>query len=457
MLCVLAMLAVAISALTHAQDKSKPASGPFGYTLIGTPDGRPAALDFFFRSEDCAVCHERQLRELQGSMHSASHEEPLYRRFAELARKEAGEKIYTFCSGCHAPAGVASGLIPKKSDHELPAELRAGVTCDVCHQISSLTGTKGPWREEGNASFMLQPGRTRFGSTGQALDNRSHGGEKKAFYAKSEFCASCHTVIHPLSGIRIEHTYGEWKSSIYAEKGVQCQDCHMRRVEDAVKVAETLKPIVITGQSATESPPRQIHPHFFAGGNANADRLANGKLHAEMAEARLKSAARIELKLPDQAVAGEEVSFDVVVHNVAAGHNIPTGITELREMWVELRALDSQGRTLYRSGDLDEKGEIRPGAIRFGAVAGNRSGKPTYKPWEMTQFLWKRTIPPKSSLRDRVTVRLPENVSGPVTIEARLHYRSAPPQLLAEVMQNEAFAAKVVEMCRTSATVRVGP
>ena len=76
---------------------------------------------------------------MNAPMHSAAHTDPLYRSFAETARKEAGDKIYAFCSGCHSPAGVASGLIPRKTDADLPAEAKAGVTCDVCHSISSVT------------------------------------------------------------------------------------------------------------------------------------------------------------------------------------------------------------------------------------------------------------------------------------------------------------------------------
>ena len=277
-----------------------PAEGPYGFTLVRTADEEPAEVEFFFLNKDCATCHPRQLDEVQGAMHSAAHTDPLYRSLAETARREAGDKVYAYCSGCHSAPGVVSGLIPAKHDPELPAEAKAGVTCDVCHQILSLTGHEGPWREPGNASFVLQPGRVKFGHSGIVAENRSHTGEKKDFFAKSEFCASCHTVIHPSSGLRVEHTYGEWKASVYAEKGIQCQDCHMRSVADAVTVARTLQSVVVRGQSVAEGDTREIFPHFFVGGNANADRLSGSAKHAEMAVARLKSAARVEVRAPSR-------------------------------------------------------------------------------------------------------------------------------------------------------------
>jgi hypothetical protein len=433
----------------------KPPEGPFGYTLIQTADGALADIDMFLSSESCAVCHERQFKEVQGSMHSAAHVDPLYRRFAETARKEAGQKIYTLCSGCHSSAGVVSGLIPATRDPDLPEEAKAGVTCDVCHQISRLTGAEGPWKEPGNASFVIEQGLVKFGDSGEVAYNRLHTGEKRDFFAKSEFCASCHTVIHPVGGMRIENTYGEWKSSTYAKNGIECQDCHMRSVDDAVKVAETLRPVVVEGQRATDGENRPIFPHFFVGGNANADRLANGAMHARMAEARLRSAARIELHAPAGATAGEPLELEVVVHNVAAGHNLPTGVTELRRMWIALQILDQDGSAVLNDDGLDRRGGLRTGTIRFGAIAGDRSGNETFRPWEMTQFLWKETVPPKGVSRQTLKVKLPADLSGKITVEARLLYRSAPPSVVAEIMQDEAFEPKVVEMCKARIRVSV--
>ena len=431
----------------------KPAEGPFGYTLVSTADGELAEVEFFFLNPDCAVCHKRQLEEVQGSMHSASHTDPLYRSLAEIARKEAGEKVYTFCSGCHSAAGVVSGKIPSTPEDELPAEAKGGVTCDTCHQISELTYADGPWGEPGNASFALQTGRVKFGHSGIVAENRSHTGEKREYFGKSEFCASCHTVIHPVNGMRIEHTYGEWKSSVYAEKGIQCQDCHMRSVEDAVTVAETLKPVVVKGPSVVDGETRDIFPHYFVGGNVNADRLANGEQHAKMAEARLKSAAKIEVSVPDKAVTGKPLKLSVLVHNVAAGHNLPSGVTELREMWVELAISDAAGKVVYRQGGLDDGGEILPGTIRFGAVAADSRGNPTFRLWEMEKFLMKRTIPPKSFLQDDVTAQLKSPAKGNLRVEAKLFYRSAAPHITKAIMGDKAFAPKVVEMCSTEATV----
>jgi hypothetical protein len=432
---------------------AEPPTGPFGLSMIRTADNAKADIDLFQATETCGVCHPRQLEELTGSMHLASHSDPLYRGLAELARKEAGPKVYAFCAGCHSPAGVVTGLIPDKSDAQLPSEAKAGVNCDVCHQVTELTGTTGPWKEPANASFKIQQGMVKFGNYADIAQNPSHSGEKKDLFGSSELCASCHTVIQPINGFHIEDTYGEWKAGTYSQKGIQCQDCHMRTVEEAQKVAETLQPVPLTGKSVAAGADRPIFRHYFVGGNANADILAAGKTHAQMAEARLKGAARLELKSPAKATAGKELALDVLVHNIAAGHNLPTAVTELRRLWVALQIRDARGKLVFENPGLDEHGDPRPGAIAFGAIAGDKNGKPTFKLWEMTQFLWKRTIAPKSFAQDTIRVTLPADAAGPLTIEARLLYQSAAPQVVAEIMGKEAFVPKVIEMTTAQAKV----
>jgi hypothetical protein len=448
-------LAAALGYSAAPNPPAVPPTGQFGLSMIRTADKAAADIDLFQSRETCGVCHPRQVEELSGSMHSASHTDPLYRALAETARKEAGPKVYAFCAGCHSPAGVVTGLIPAKADAQLPAEAKAGVTCDVCHQITALTGATGPWKEPANASFTLTQGTVKFGNYEKIAENRSHTGEKKDLFGSSELCASCHTVIQPMNSFHIESTYDEWKAGIFAQKGIQCQDCHMRSVEEAQKVAETLKPIVLTGKSIKDGADRPIHRHYFVGGNANADILANGKTHAQMAEARLKGAARLELKSPAKVTAGKELVLDVLVHNEAAGHNIPTAVTELRRMWVDLKIRDAQGKVLFQNPGLDEKGDPSPGAIAFGAIAADKSGKPTYKLWEMSQFLWKRTIAPKSFAQDTVRFKLPADIAGPLTVEARLLYQSASPHVVAEIMGKEAFSPKVVEMATAKASLEL--
>jgi len=443
-------------AMAPAVPLAEPPRGPFGYSMLSSEDGEVLEPDSFASYGDCADCHERQWEEMDGSMHSVAHRDPLYRATAELARAEAGPEVYAYCSGCHSPQGVSSGLIPGTPESELPDIAKAGILCDVCHQVSSLSGASGPWGEPGNASIVLSPDPDRkFGPPGGDDEAADHDVETREFLARSEFCAACHTVIHPSNGLRIEHTYAEWRKSVYAEKGIQCQDCHMRSVEDAIQVAETLTPVTVIGRSEPGSEEREISPHRFVGGNADADELRGSPEHAAIAEARLKSAARMEIRAPASVRAGGVLSFDVVVENIGAGHNLPTSLTELREMWVELKVRANDGRLLFQSGQLEPNADIPAGAMRFGALAGDAQGEVTYKPWEITQFLFKRLIPPRGSESEPFRVEVPGDLSGELQIEATLFYRVAPPKVVAALMGDQAFEVKHVAMAHAQASLAV--
>lgn len=452
LVCATALLACIAWSLP--QDPQEPPHGPFGLSLVRTTSGEPVDVEAFFPSRTCSICHKKQRTDFNGSMHSVTHTDRYYRMFAELAREETSEAVYTYCSGCHAPQGVVSGAIPGMAEKDLPREVTDGVGCDVCHQIDSLMADDSPWGEPGNASFALNPGTgVKYGPVAKIDATPAHEGEKRDFLQSSEFCATCHTVIHPVNGLRIEHTYAEWKKSVYAEKGIHCQDCHMRSIEDAIEVARTLKPVKKAEVKwANKADPRPISVHEFVGGNVQAGMLAKSPEHAELARQRLRSAAALAVESGERG--GGAVAVDVVVTNVGAGHSLPTSLTELREMWVHLRVTDANGKVLHESGRLDEIGDIEEGAIRFGAHTVDAAGKVTYKPWEAVGFAWKRLVPAKESVRDTVRVAL-DGASGPLTVEARLLYRTTPPKVVKMVMGEEAFEPEIVEMATARAKIEL--
>lgn len=433
-----------------------PPRWPFGLSMVTSVGDAPMKINAFVTDDVCGFCHERQYAETAGSMHVLAHTDRLYRTMAEMALREAGPEVYTFCAGCHTPQGVASGLVPTTHEAALPAEVTSGVMCDTCHQIGALTGDEGPWGEPGNASIVLDPDDDRkFGPSSGDDDAAVHTVETRDFLSRSEFCASCHTVIHPLNGIRLEHTYGEWLESPYATADIQCQDCHMRTVPEALQVAQEMKPLPIMGLSDPSGEPRPIARHFFVGGNNNAEKLGGSKQHAEMAVERLQSAATLELAVPEDVRVGELLEIAVTVRNVAAGHSLPTSLVELRRIWVDLQVLDDDGQTIYHSGWLDEEADLGEDVMRFGALAGDAAGEPTYKPWEVTHFIWKRVIHAKEAATDRFRVRIPAVTRGPLTIEARLFYRIAPQFVANAIMGDDHIELDTVEMASARAGLPV--
>jgi len=97
---------------------------------------------------------------------------------------------------------------------------------------------------------------------------------------------------------------------------------------------------------------------------------------AEKARAMLRSAAEIDfVALPQTVTPGQTVVVDVVARNVGAGHKLPTGFPEGREMWVDFKVHDATGREIYRLGAVEAGHTER----------GTHSLK---QPWVMPMAMW---------------------------------------------------------------------
>ncbi len=150
----------------------------------------------------------------------------------------------------------------------------------------------------------------------------------------------------------------------------------------------------------------------------------------QAAEAMLKAAVTLGLQLPDSAAKGSEADVRVALTNVGAGHQVPTGVTELRDMWLELTVTDAGGRTILSSGALDDAGEITPGAVRYQVVMADADGNATPKFWLAASVLSDHRIPPKGTVTESYRTPIPADAAGPLAVHARLRYRAASPSVL---------------------------
>lgn len=55
----------------------------------------------------------------------------------------------------------------------------------------------------------------------------------------------------------------------------------------------------------------------------------------------------------------DSLKFKVQVKNATDGHNVPTGFTGERLVWLEVTVKDSRGRVIFKSGDRDPNGDLR--------------------------------------------------------------------------------------------------
>ncbi len=418
----------------------------------------------------CGGCHPRQFKGWQGSMHSNAFKDPIFQAEWALAEKDLGGDISNMCGGCHTPAGMLSQTIKfdpdmkgtKHGGFTVPAPADKGVFCDVCHTISGNNLLETAQLEHGNGSYISDPGNVKRGPLKDAK-SPFHETEYSEHHTKADFCGNCHNIFNPLTGFPLERTYDEWKYSVYARNDVQCQDCHMVPVETAIQVAEQLVPAKKIKESklggfaglGAQKQRDLVHDHAFVGGNAvitEAMGDKGSKEHAVIARKRLTNVAELEMELTPKA--GELHELSVKVTNERAGHNLPTSLTFIREVWLDITVTDANGKELFRSGALDSHGEIEPGATIFQNHAVDDKGKKAEYLCTITRFSSVNTIPPKGHRYGNYYFNVPDG-AGDHNVTAKLNYRSFSQHFVDHLLGKGKLTVPVVEMEKLEKTYNV--
>ena len=223
--------------------------------------------------------------------------------------------------------------------------------------------------------------------------------EARAYLQSSEFCGSCHDVrlfgTDALGRERGEHFkrlrngYSEWLE--YADgrraRGLSaptCQGCHLSTYPGVcVRAAggadaqqrgacppgtrfESRPPfdLPLGSASTVAAAERALHPHYFSGVEVPLASPFALELAAEeeldsaglplgvRARRELLLTASVRLSLGRIARDGDGVAIPVTVENIGAGHHVPGGFSQERELWVELTVKDDTGRALYTVGHV---------------------------------------------------------------------------------------------------------
>ncbi|MCK5286425.1 MAG: cytochrome c554 family protein [Thermodesulfovibrionia bacterium] len=417
-------------------------------------DFKKVRVSQFIEPSMCGECHSEIYEQWNGSMHSKAFTDPLWRAATKLFFREAvkSEEILELkaCVKCHTPLGFRSYSITSPGDEydklaELPAQ---GIFCNWCHNISEV-------KHIGDAGYEVEPGggeddpSTMLGPRKDA-DSDFHPTQYSELHTKSEFCGLCHNVSHAANKLPFEQTYDEWKNSPYntgdPETTVNCQDCHMRQRPGIPSTGKTERPDN-PGMACDGGPEREhVWTHYFVGANAIITKLLGSEVHAQMAVERLQNAADLEL-MKSNAYRKNELSFiKVKVINSGAGHYLPTGLTEVRQMWLDVNITDAQGKTILRSGNLKEDGEIADNTVIYNTHLGNEKGEKVINVAKADRILSDHRIPPKGYAIETYVFYIPADAVSPLTVEVSLKYRSASQVLANTLLGDNAPEIPVIEM-----------
>jgi len=418
-------------------------------------------VEQFIGPDVCEGCHSEIFAQWNGSMHSKAFTDPLWRAATKYFFKEVTKSSELLemkaCVKCHTPLGFRSYSISSPADDydalaELPAQ---GIFCNWCHNINEVKhlGDAGYEVEAGGGeddpSTMLGPFKDS--------DSPFHPTKYSELHTKSDFCGLCHNVSHAANKLPIEQTYNEWKNSPYNTGNplttVNCQDCHMRQRPGIPATGKTERPDN-PGQACDGGPEREHNwTHYFVGGNAVITKLLGSDLHAQMAVERLQHAADLELITSEAYRKNEMSHLRVKVTNSGAGHYLPTGLTEIREMWLDIRITDANGKEILRSGRLDEKGDLDINAVKYFTQLGNDKGEPVLNPALADRILYDYRIPPKGYVIEKYAFYIPDTALSPITVEATLKYRSVSPSLAKTLLGDNAPDIPVIDMVKATGKI----
>jgi len=432
---------------------------PFAPSMLAVVNNRKVTADDFEDPAKCKTCHPRQWKGWMGSMHSVSFKDPVFQAEWAIGEKATNGALLNYCGGCHTAVGVVSGTVkfdPSLGKHggfTAPKVAAEGVSCEVCHTSVRSTHAQSVTGDPGNASLALNPGETKYGPLLKSVSGY-HETQYSELHTKAEFCGSCHNIFHPFNQFPVEHTYDEWKMSAYAQAGIPCQDCHMVPVDTAVRVANEMKRAKdladhgLGGKAATKAKVERsiVHDHGFVGGNAviaPALGVEGAEEHREEALKRLQNVAELDMDLRTGKGGAQELRVKVI--NARAGHHLPTSLTFIRQIWLEVLVTDDQGRVLLSSGKLGADNRIDADAMVFGNKSVDKNGKRTVDPWEIAGFEEMTTIPPKGYRVAMYAFKLPADAKS-FKVEARLNYMSYDQAVADKLLGKGAVKVPMVEM-----------
>jgi hypothetical protein len=385
----------------------------------------------FQSSKGCSGCHPQQYAQWKRSLHALSHREPVYDFAFMTASRQSGKRLETYCGRCHTPVGVLDGEIPfahrlvKRGDTQVSAVADEGVPCDLCHTITGHTALQ-------NAGFLASASDVKLGPLRDPKPV-SHRAKYRRLYRSAEYCGTCHQVVHPENGIELETTYSEWKASPYAKAGIVCQDCHMTRGLQPDTAAPLGRSRKHPGKAAVMGRRRaHVSLHDFVGANLmylQGNDPAVKRLRART-EALLRRAGRVSIQGLWPARRGLELR--VKVSNTGAGHYLPTGVTEIRELWLEVKVTSATGRVIFVSGDRDPAGDLKPGTVVYRTTVLDEKGRDTTLFWNTVKKARDYRIPPRGHRLERFTLPPAARTEGRLMVEVALQYRSIAPRGLRE-------------------------
>ena len=420
-------------------------------------------------NEYCLECHKDVYNTWLHSAHRfSSFNNPFYLTSVNegrqaMLKRDGNVQGSRWCAGCHDPVPFFSGAFDDPNfDMKNHPTAQAGISCTVCHAITSLEGSsKGLI---GNANYTIdEPIHYPFAfaptnSLAYFINKQLVKGKPafhkttflKPFHKTAEFCSTCHKVgipgevNHYKEFLRGQNHYDSYllsgvsginaRSFYYPEKAkLNCAECHMplQKSDDfGAKIYGTNSFLA-------------VHDHMFPSANTAIAHIRNEpdvvKIHQEF----LKDCIRVDIfgvkeggtidapltaplrpSLP-KLKPGKSYLLETVVRTLKLGHPLTQGTVDSNELWADVRVTEPDGDVIGRSGAMGRHGEVDPWSHFLNVYMLDKDGRRIDRRNAQDIFvpLYNNQIPPGAAHVLHYSLKVPENQRDPLTVEVKVQYR----------------------------------
>jgi len=435
-------------------------------------------------AEYCGTCHQEAYSQWRQALHSNAFRTPFYRTSVNILIRDQtrGISFARHCDSCHNPIGVLGAALTEDSKVDRAKFDSDGLTCMTCHSVVGINSTNG------NSSAIMGvpsvivdengnriPGQVSFAEILRHPERHSKA-VMHDFLHTPEFCAACHkanlpATLNDYKFIRAFTAYDEWQQSKFSQRNpltfytadfTPCQGCHMKRnavtlPEYGAKNGMFASHRWLAGNTAVpfyygfDEQLKKTIEFLRAGNYLNIDifglkRAGEDKLIAPL--------GRVSYSLAPNDV----VDAYVVIQNKNIGHSLIPEVRDLYEAWVEFTVKDSSGKEIYHSGFLKPDGMLEPRAHSFTnrPVTDEGAFVDNHKVWTIHSVAYDNSIQAGRSVLVRYQFRLPADISGPVSVTAKVNYRHLRQSYLNNIFGPDHPAYPVVEIASRTRLLNIG-
>lgn len=436
-------------------------------------------------SDRCGTCHTDIANEWKSSMHAQAGSDKSYQKNINLLAKSKGMVATRYCEGCHSPVALLSGELTEGGRLDTYGHLVEGVGCMGCHGVDNAAHLKGV------ASYNMNPVNsylfadsdnwveTKIHNYLIQIQPRQHRKEmSRQVLFQSEFCATCHTQfmdkdMNDWGWVKMQDEYMAWLNSVYSgqnmhefssQKISRCQDCHFPLLSlndpsankgGLVRSHRSLGANTAIPFYTGDDTQLQLVAEFLKSDKVRVNIEKPNREGATHSDKYISAEVSGDSEAPAYFYLNEKATVNVIVTNAQVGHDFPGGTTDINEVWIHFKVVDSQGLAIFESGAVDINNNVDRNAYFYKSNQIDRHGRHVWRHdlFNVVGDSFKRVI--KAGQSDIVSYKfvIPGWAKGPISLTAKIRYRKFNNRYARWALDDPSIELPIIDMALDSISI----